>query len=327
MKRWINLLLVLSLFSIAQAQEKTHYDIVVAQDGSGNYKTVQEAVSAVRAMMPERKIIFIKKGIYHEKVVIPTYCINISLIGEDRDSTVITWNDHANMPIPGTDTKMGTFKTYTLLVQGHGFKAQNLTIQNNAPQLGQAVALHVEGDQAVFVNCKLLGNQDTYFAGSKNSRQYLKNCYIEGTTDFIFGPATVYFESCEIHSKKDSYITAPSTPQDQEFGFIFHNCKLTADSTITKVYLGRPWRAYGMSAYIKCELGKHILPAGWDNWRDPNNEKTARFIEMGSTGPGADTSQRVKWAPHVCDCKAKEFSPKKVLKGCDNWLPEEASTR
>ncbi|MBN1463988.1 MAG: hypothetical protein JW922_09995, partial [Paludibacteraceae bacterium] len=238
------------------------------------------------------------------------------------DSTIITWADHANMPIPGTDVKMGTFRTYTLLVQGHGFRAENLTIENNAPQLGQAVALHVEGDKAIFSNCKILGNQDTVFAGNELSRQYYLNCYIEGTTDFIFGPSVAYFDKCQIHSKKDSYITAPSTPKNNEFGFIFYNCKLTADNMVTKVYLGRPWRPYGQSVFVHCEMGKHILPAGWDNWRNPENEKTARFYELGNTGPGSDVSQRVKWAPYVCDCKAKDFSAKKVLAGCDKWVPD-----
>lgn len=313
-------------FSLS-AQDAPKYDIVVAQDGSGNFTSIQEAISSVRAMMTERKTIFIKKGVYKEKIVVPTTTLNVWLIGEDKDSTIITWDDHANMPIPGTDIKMGTFRTYTLLVQGHGFRAENLTIENNAPQLGQAVALHVEGDKAIFSNCKILGNQDTVFAGNELSRQYYLNCYIEGTTDFIFGPSVAYFEKCQIHSKKDSYITAPSTPKNNEFGFIFYNCKLTADSTVTKVYLGRPWRPYGQSVFVHCEMGKHILPAGWDNWRNPENEKTARFYELGNTGPGSDVSQRVKWAPYVCDCKAKDFSAKKVLAGCDKWVPDVLPTR
>jgi len=321
MKRSVYLLCLLFTFLSLSAQDKTKYDIVVAQDGSGNYTTIQEAINSVRGMMAERKTIFIKKGIYKEKIVVPTHALNISLIGEDKNQTVITWSDHANMPIPGTETKMGTFKTYTLLVQGHGFRAENLTIENNAPQLGQAVALHVEGDKAIFINCRILGNQDTIYAGSETSRQYFKNCYIEGTTDFIFGPSVAYFDECEIHSKKDSYISAPSTPSYKEFGFVFYKCKLTADSTVTKVYLGRPWRPYGESVYVKCEMGKHILPEGWDNWRSAENEKTARFIELGNTGPGADVRERVKWVLHVCECKAKEFSVKKVLAGCDKWNP------
>ena len=177
----------------AQEESKPAYDLVVAQDGSGDFTSIQEAIHSLRAVMTERKIVFIKKGVYREKIVVPTYCTNITLLGEDRDNTIIRWSDHANMPIPGTEVKMGTFRTYTLLVQGHGFRAQNLTIENDAPQLGQAVALHVEGDKASFINCRILGNQDTIFAGSETSRQYYRDCYIEGTTDFIFGSSTAYF--------------------------------------------------------------------------------------------------------------------------------------
>jgi pectinesterase len=318
MKKLLTACLLLTMASMVYAKK---YDIVVAQDGSGNFTTIQEAISSVRGMMAERKTIFIKKGTYKEKIVVPTTTLNISLIGENKDSTIITWNDHANMLIPATDKKMGTFRTYTLLVQGHGFRAENLTIENNAEQLGQAVALHVEGDKAIFINCKILGNQDTVFASNELSRQYYLNCYIEGTTDFIFGSAVAYFDGCEIHSKKNSYITAPSTPKYNEFGFIFYNCKLTADSTVTKVYLGRPWRPYGETVFVKCEMGKHILPAGWDNWRNPENEKTARFIELANIGVGANTSDRVEWSIKMCSCKANDFSVKKVLKGCDGWKP------
>jgi pectinesterase len=319
MKKILTACLLLTIVSVAYAKK---YDIVVAQDGSGNFTTVQAAINSVRAVMAERKTIFIKKGTYREKVVVSTDVINVTLIGEDRDSTIITWADHANIIPPGAEKKMGTFKTYTLLVQGHGFHAVNLTIENNAPQLGQAVALHVEGDKAIFVNCRILGNQDTIYVGSQTSRQYYKNCYIDGTTDFIFGSGTAYFDKCEIHSKKNSYITAPSTPQDNPYGLVFNRCKLTADSTITKVYLGRPWRPYGETVYVKCELGKHILPAGWDNWRNPENEKTARFAEVGNTGPGADLSGRVAWSQQVCGCKANYYTPKEILKGCDKWNPE-----
>ncbi len=307
----------------AKETGKPKYDIIVAKDSSGNFTSVQEAINSVRGIMTERKTIFIKNGVYKEKIVVPTHAINITLIGEDKEKTIITWDDHANIILPGTSKPMGTFKTYTLLVQGHGFKAENLTIENNAPQLGQAVALHVEGDKAVFVNCRILGNQDTIYAGSQTSRQYYKNCYIEGTTDFIFGSATAYFDQCEIHSKKNSYITAPSTPQEKPYGFVFYQCKLTADSDITKVYLGRPWRPYGASAFVKCEMDSHILPEGWDNWRNPENEKTARFIEIANTGAGADTSKRVSWSRQPDNPQAKNYTLKKVFTSAEEiWDPK-----
>lgn len=284
-------------------------DITVAQDGSGDFTSIQEAILSVRAEMGHRTNIHVKKGVYKEKIVVPTWCINVSLIGEDRDSTIIEWNDHANMQIDGK--KMGTFRTYTIKVQGHGFRAENLTIANNAPLLGQAVALHVEGDQAVFVNCRIIGNQDTIYAGSATSRQLYDKCEIEGTTDFIFGPATCFFDKCVIRSKKNSYITAPSTPEDKKYGLVFNECKLIAADGIHKVYLGRPWRPYGASAFINCEMDSHICPEGWDNWRNAENEKTARFIEIGSKGSGANDKARVKWAK--TSGKAKDYTRKKVI--------------
>jgi len=305
----------------AQEESKPAYDLVVAQDGSGDFTSIQEAIHSLRAVMTERKIVFIKKGIYREKIVVPTYCTNITLLGEDRDNTIIRWGDHANMPIPGTETNMGTFRTYTLLVQGHGFRAQNLTIENDAPQLGQAVALHVEGDKASFINCRILGNQDTIFAGSETSRQYYRDCYIEGTTDFIFGSATAYFLNCRIHCKRNSYITAPSTPEYRKYGFIFKECKVTADEGI-RVYLGRPWRPHGNTVFVQCELGACIRPQGWNNWRNPENEKTARFYECLNTGPGAWREGRVSWAKNLEENALKDFTVEAVLAGKENWNPE-----
>ncbi len=323
MKRRLMLMMCACFFIIsAYAGElKTEYDVIVANDGSGDFTTVQEAVFSLRGMMAERKTIFIKNGVYHEKVVIPTWTLNVSLIGESRDSTIITWSDHANMSIAGTDKKMGTFRTYTLLVQGHGIKLENLTIQNNAPELGQAVALHVEGDKAEFINCNILGFQDTIFAGSETSRQFYYKCYIDGTTDFIFGPSTAYFLECEIHCKKNSYITAPSTPKNKEFGLIFNKCIVTADSSISKVYLGRPWRPYGNTVFINCELGSFIRAEGWHNWRNSENEKTARFIECNNTGDGAWQVGRVAWANNLDKSKLQDYTIEKVLGACDNWNP------
>lgn len=313
--------LSLSVLTVSAQETKPTYDLVVALDGSGDFTSIQEAIHSLRAMMTERKTIFIKKGVYREKIVVPTYCMNITLLGEDKDETIIRWGDHANMPIPGTDIKMGTFRTYTLLVQGHGFRAQDLTIENDAPQLGQAVALHVEGDKASFINCRIIGNQDTIFAGSETSRQYYRDCYIEGTTDFIFGSSTAYFLNCQIHCKRNSYITAPSTPEYQKYGFVFNHCKLTANDGI-QVFLGRPWRAYGNSVFMQCELGACIRPQGWNNWGNPEKEKTARFYECLNTGPGAWQEGRVNWAKNLNKKALKEYTVQTVLSGKDNWNPE-----
>lgn len=265
-------------------------EITVAADGSGDFKTITEALEAIRAYMDYRVTVNIKNGEYHEKVIIPSWLENVDFIGEDPDKTIITYNDYAKLD------NMGTFRTYTVRVDGCNLTFKNLTFRNNAGRVGQAVALHTEGDNLKFENCRFLGDQDTLFLAGHDSELEFDDCYIEGTTDFIFGPATAMFNDCQIHSKADSYITAASTPEDVEIGFVFRNCRLTADPDVKKVYLGRPWRPYAYTAFIDCEMGSHITPAGWDNWRNPENEKTARYYESGSKGPGAETSKRVPWA-------------------------------
>lgn len=311
------ILLFLSIIIISPIIYGQEYNIVVSRDGTGNFRNLQDAVNSIRAYMANRTSIFIKNGVYKEKVVVPAWVTNLTLIGESVDKTIITWDDHANID------KMGTFKTYTLWIQGNGFRAENITIENNAAQLGQAVALHVDGDKAVFINCRLLGNQDTLLTANQESRQYFENCYIEGTTDFIFGPATVWFENCQIHSKKNSYITAASTVQEKKYGYIFNKCHFTADSGVTKVYLGRPWRPYAATIFMNCELGDHILPQGWDNWNNPENEKTARFSEYKNFGPGSYTQERVKWSHQLTEIESKIYTQENVFARNDNWLPNQ----
>jgi len=307
-----NILIFLSIL-VSLNVSASGYDIVVACDGSGNFKTVQEAISSVRDFRPEgRTVIFIKKGVYKEKVVLPTQKTELTLFGEDRDSTIITWDDHANI------NKMGTFKTYSFLVQGNDIIFKNLTVENNAPQLGQAVALHVEGDRIIFVNCRFLGNQDTIYLGREGSRVFFSNCYIEGTTDFIFGPSTAWFEDCTIYCKRDSYITAASTPRNIKYGFIFSKCNVSTAGNVTKMYLGRPWRAYAMTLFKECTLPETILPAGWENWRNPENEKTSRYSEFMNTGPGSKTDGRVSWSRQLSKNEIKFIKIEKVF---GDWNP------
>lgn len=300
------------------AQQQQRQDtLIVARDGTGKFRNIQEAVESVRAFMDYTVTIYIKKGIYKEKLIIPSWLKNVQLVGEDAENTVITYDDHANI------NKMGTFRTYTVKVQGNAITFKNLTIENNAAPLGQAVALHTEGDKLMFIDCRFLGNQDTVYTGSEGTRLLFTNCYIEGTTDFIFGPSTALFENCEIHSKRDSYITAASTPKEIEFGYIFKNCKLTADRNIKKVYLGRPWRPYGATAFINCEFGSHIRPEGWHNWKNPENEKTARYAEFGNTGEGAKTEGRVKWAKQLSKKEVERYNDlRTIFKLCNDWEPE-----
>jgi pectinesterase len=323
MKKLICLLLLLSTLSL-RAQNWKKY-IVVATDSSGDYTSIQQAVNAVRDFSYFPVTIFIKKGVYHEKLFIPSWKTGITLIGESRDSTIITNSDYSGKPYPGGKDsagkdKFGTFNSYTVLIQGNDITAQNLTFINASGAVGQAVALHVEGDRCIFRNCRLLGYQDTLYAGRESSRQFYDSCYIEGTTDFIFGAATVVFKDCTIHSIRNSYITAASTTINQADGFVFIHCNITAADTVTKVYLGRPWRPYAATLFMNCTLGRHILPEGWHNWDNAENEQTARYREYNNNGPGANTSKRVSWSKQLRANDAKAMTITKILNSWDPTL-------
>jgi len=312
MKKFLFVIILMFPSILVLCQERY---IVVAADGTGEFTSVQEAVNSIRAYMSDTTFMFIKNGTYREKVVIPSWVTNLFMKGESVENTIITWNDHANI------RNMGTFRTYTIWVQGAGFTAENITFENNAEMLGQAVAVHVDGDRAVFRRCRLLGNQDTLLTANQESRQYYEECYIEGTTDFIFGPATAWFEKCHIHSKKNSYVTAASTVEGHEYGYIFNRCRLTAADSVTRVYLGRPWRPFAATLFLNCELGSHIVPEGWHNWDKPSNEQTARYAEYRSTGPGADPAARVSWSRQLSRREAKAVTVEKVFARHDGWNP------
>ncbi len=311
---------------LAQAQANNGYptELTVASDGSGNCKTLQEAIDKVRAYSPIPLKIFIKKGVYHEKVIIPSWVTNITITGESRDSTIITYEDYSGKPLPGaTDTankknRFTTFNSYTVWVQGNDVHFKNLTIKNAAGRVGQAVALHVDGDRFEMEGCNLLGNQDTLLTANDSSRQYYVDCYIEGTTDFIFGPATAVFQGCTIKSLINSFVTAASTSQNQKFGYVFFNCKLIADTSVHKEFLGRPWRQYAKVVYLNCELGNHILPVGWQNWGNVENEKTAYYAEYNNKGEGAATNKRVPWSKQLTKDEAKQYTLENIFNG---WKP------
>ena len=311
MRKVLGLLLLLSVVSAAWAQERQD-TIVVSRDGTGNFRTLQEAIESARAFMDYTVTIYVKNGVYKEKVIVPSW---VDIIGEDRDKTIITYDDHANI------NKMGTFRTYTVKVEGSDITFKNLTIENNAAQLGQAVALHTEGDRLKFINCRILGNQDTIYTGAKFTRLYFKDCYIDGTTDFIFGPSTALFEDCIIHSKRNSYVTAASTPKEAKYGYVFKHCKLTAEPGVDKVYLGRPWRPYAYTLFIECELGKHIVLAGWHNWGKQSNEETARYMEYKNTGEGANASERVAWSKQLTKKEAEAVTVDAIFRTQSDWNP------
>lgn len=309
-----SILLFVTLSAFAQTQTFPT-SFTVAKDGSGDFKTIQEAVMAVRDWSEVQVPIYVKKGVYKEKLVIPAQKTRITLIGENAAETVITYDDYSGK------NGLTTYTSYTVLVKGNEFKAENLTFENSAGTVGQAVALHVEADQVIIKKCRILGNQDTLFPSTDTSRQYYVDCYIEGTTDFIFGAATAVFENCTIHSKKNSYITAASTVKDKPYGFVFLNCKLTASESAQKVYLGRPWRANAKTVFINTAMGKHILPEGWHVWNNNDNHKTTFYAEYGSTGPGFVKESRVSWSKQLTKKEAKQYTLKNIFAGSTAWLP------
>ena len=294
--------------------------IVVARDGTGEFRNISEAIEVCRAFMDYHKVIFIKKGTYKEKIILPQWLQNIELLGEDRDQTVITYDDHANILYPPTGKGMGTFRTYTLRVDGNDITFRNLTIENNAARLGQAVALHTQGDRLRFIGCRFLGNQDTIYTGTAHTRLWFRDCYIEGTTDFIFGPSTAWFEHCTIHCKADSYITAASTPQDAPFGYIFSDCTITVAPHVSQVYLGRPWRDYGYTLFMNCTLPAQIRPEGWHHWQK-EREQTARYMEYQNRGEGANAAARVAWSRQLTKKEAQLITPQRVFSIQNEWMP------
>lgn len=313
MRNKLLIFFALASLSVNAANKYDNPDtLVVARDGTGEFRNIDDAIEVCRAFMDYHKVIYVKKGIYKEKFVIPSWLTNIEICGEDADETVITWDDHANIKTKERPNGIGTFRTYTLKIEGSSITLKNITIENNSARLGQAVALHTEGDRLTFIGCRFLGHQDTVYTGIGGCRQLFKGCYIEGTTDFIFGPGTAWFEDCEIRSKADSYITAASTPKDQPYGYVFHKCRLTADAGVTKVYLGRPWRDYGYTLFINCNLGSHIRPEGWHHWQK-EREHTARYLEYNNYGPGADTSKRASWTRTLTSKEAKLITQESVL--------------
>lgn len=278
------------------------YVFTVAKDGSGDYKYIQDAIDAMRVYPLARITLYIKNGVYREKILLPEDNTDVSFIGESVEGVIIDFNDFSGRG------KLTTFTSYTAKISGNRFRAENITFKNSAGPVGQALALYVNADKAVFKNCKFLGNQDTIFAAGENSRQLFDNCYIEGTTDFIFGPATVLFRHCTIYAKSDSYITAANTTAGKKFGFVFLDCNILADSAVQKLYLGRPWRAFSKTVFIRCNLPAAIAAAGWNNWGNTENEKTVFYAEYGNTGPGAVPAKRVSWSRQLTAAEAATYT-------------------
>lgn len=329
MKKLILLLLSICSLSANAANKYDNPDtLFVSRDGSCEFRNIQDAIEVCRAYMTYHKVIFVKKGIYKEKVSVHHWLTNIEICGEDAEKTIITWDDHANIIPPGEKIGMGTFRTWTLRIDGSDITLKNITVENNSARKGQAVSLHTTGDRLHILNCRLLGHQDTVFTGVANTHILFKDCYIIGTTDFIFGPSTAWFENCLIENKVNSYVTAASTPEDVKYGYIFNNCTvraMAADAPLlgdafdapkpnaTQCFLGRPWRPYAYTLFMNCDLGNHIRPEGWNNWGNKANEKTARYYEYNNRGEGATPEKRAPWTKQLTKKEAKEITMLNVL--------------
>lgn len=313
---------VIWTFSLAVtvAQPESKYDFVVATDGSGNFTSVQAAIDAVpdyRKAGPTR--ILIKKGVYKEKIIIAGSKQQVQLTGED--GAVLTYDDYAGKPNIFGENK-GTSGSGSIYIFGTDFVAENITFENSSGPVGQAVACHVAGDRAVFRRCRFLGFQDTLYTFGENTREYYEDCYIEGTVDFIFGKATAVFNRCEIHSKGNGYLTAPATPEGVKYGYVFYDCRLTADPGVEpgSIWLSRPWRPFGKTVFIRCDMGRHIRPEGWNNWDNPKNETTAYYAEYESRGEGAAPDKRAPWSHQLTNLN--DYDIDEVLKGKDGWRIE-----
>jgi len=298
-------------------QKKAGHVIMVAKDGSGQFTTVQAAINALAEKNSKPVTIFVKKGIYREKLFIDSLKQFVTIMGEDKLNTVLTYDDHTGKIAPNGDT-INTRTSWSFKIKADNFTATDITFRNDAGfSAGQAVAVESDGDKAVFRNCRFLGDQDVLFTNSDRSRQYYEHCYIEGTTDFIFGSSTAWFEKCHIYSKKNSHVTAASTPKEKMYGYIFNWCKIEGDTSLHNVSLGRPWRPYAAVTYLRSYIGGHIKTAGWSVWNNNDNHLTSRYAEYQNFGPSADPAGRVKWVKQLTDEEAKKITLRKVFNGWD----------
>lgn len=327
MKRLQILLLALLAGFMVEAKD-VKADFIVDQSGNGDFKTVQEAIDAVPDFRKNETVVLIKNGIYKEKLVLPTSKRQVTFIGEDKLKTIITYDDYAQKKNVFGEEK-GTTGSSGFFIFADEFKAENITFENSAGPVGQAVAVRVTGDKIIFNNCRFLGNQDTLYPQGERSRQYYNNCYIEGTVDFIFGWSIAVFDNCEIFCKTSGYVTAASTQETNKYGFVFRNCNITGDAEDCTFFLGRPWRPYSNVVYLNCNLGAQIKAEGWNNWGKESNEETAFYAEYRSTGPGANAEARAAWSHQLTDEEADQYTLKNIFGSesvspafADDWIPE-----
>jgi pectinesterase len=292
--------------------------LVVASDGSGEFKTLQAAFDAVPDKNKDPVVIEIRPGTYKGQVKLLRNKTHVTLRGKDAKTTILT-NDWNAKHIGSDGKEVGTSESFSVLIQPSDVVAENLTIENTAGDTGQALALSATGDRQVFRNCRILGWQDTVY--SNGGRQYYDHCYIEGRVDFIFGNGQAVFDHCELHSKNGGFITAGSTDKAKPWGYVFLDCELTGSGS---TFLGRPWYDNASATYVRCKMGAHIDPRGWDNFGNSAKEKTARFAEYKCTGPGANRSKRVPWSKELTAAEAAKLTVENLLGGDDHWNPRPA---
>ncbi|KDP27179.1 hypothetical protein JCGZ_19878 [Jatropha curcas] len=284
--------------------------LTVAQDGSAEYKTVQEAVDAVPENNADRIVIRVAPGVYKQPVFVPKNKGMITMIGSRPEDTILTWDNTAAKIEHHLDAEVigkGTFGCGTVIVGGQDFIAENMTFENAAPEGShQAVAVRVSGDRSAFYNCRFLGWQDTLYL--HQGKQYLRDCYIEGDVDFIFGNSTVLFEHCHIHCKAAGFVTAQSrkTAEDTT-GFVFLRCVITGNGGPAYAYLGRPWGPFGRVLFAYTHMDACIHNVGWHNWDNTENEKTACFYEYRCFGPGFTADKRVDWSKQLSNEEAEAY--------------------
>lgn len=291
-------------------------------EGTTEFPTIQMALDHHPFPGPGGRVfIEIAPGTYHERLNITQNHTNITLIGMGHSPDDVVITNSLNAKQAG-----GTFFTETVEANGAGFEADNVSFENSAGATGQAVAIVVRADRAVFKHCRFLGYQDTLFADY--GRQYYVDSYIEGAIDFIFGDAAAVFDRDEIHASGPGYLTAQSrTSADQKTGYVIVNSKVTAGPDVngggkhSGILLGRPWRPYARVVFMNTELPAEVKPQGWNNWGKIANEQTAWFAEFGNTGPGAATPARVPWAHQLTAKEARAFEPQAFLSGKDHWNP------
>ena len=331
-------------------------ELRVSRAASGAYPTISDALAATDQLYPDAEqavTIHIDPGEYRERVEI--HRPHVTLAGETADSVRIVGSLGAKMPSEdgsGVDGTLGTFRTYTVLVDADDVRLENLTIVNDAGdgrEVGQAIALYADGDRLVVDACCITGRQDTLFLGPlpprevkpggfigpkqyaprRVGRQYFRRCRIEGDVDFIFGGARAYFEGCEIRSLNrdmdvNGYVTAASTPEGEPYGFVFHGCSFTAPDDVApdSVYLGRPWREWAQTVLIDCWLGQHIKREGWWDWNKPAAHERARYVGASLHGPAGDAAGWASWARELDATAAARYAREQVLAGADGWDPE-----